>query len=286
MKASPPKENHVIQIVCNNGLKPPEEIFSGIENVQVIKKLEEIHEKLRRINKTLTYQNKSGKLSNKTQEFLEKNNKKFFNMTNNFGLIKKVNSKSSEEAGKKNKTEANSHEDLETEIDKFFKSKDDLLKKLEKFDDKKKDKKIQNPLIDILSLIKNKPLFVKQKSEKNLIKNKKKLESEEEELEKSTESNSAEEFVKELETLEKELDIGEKILTKKEPLSKFNHANISETLTGLINERPNKVSRLTKNRQAPSTLNVVAQRQDVNSPRQNSSSKGNYLFSYFTSFEL
>lgn len=207
-------------------------------------------------------------------------------MTNNFGLIKKVNSKSSEEVNRENKTEPISQKDLETEIDNFFKSKDELLKKLEKFDDKKKDKKIQNPLIDILSLIKKKPLLVKQESKKYLEKIEKKLDSGEEELEKSNEINSAEEFVKELETLEKELEIGEKILTKKEPPSKFKHANISESLAGLINDKPNKVSRLTKNRQVPSTLNSNAQRQDVNNLKHNSNSKGNYLFSIFLILSL
>lgn len=271
--ASPPKENHVIQIECKNGRAPTEDKFLGIENIEVIKKLQQIHEKLRRINKTLTYQNKSGKLSDKTQKFLEKNNKKFLNMTNNFGIIKKINIKNSEMDTKENKTEMSSHEDLEAEIDNFFKSKDELLKKLEKIDDKK-NKKVQNPLIDILSLIKKKPLLAKQESKEQPEENIKKNEPDDK---KKDEAESAEEFVKELESLDKELEIGEKILTKEEPASKFNHQNLSDTLAGLINEKPLKVSRLTKNRQAPTILNANAQRQDVNNPKQNSSSKGKYI---------
>ncbi|CAF0824560.1 unnamed protein product [Brachionus calyciflorus] len=282
--ASPPKENHVIEIVCNSGSNQATiDNFFGIKSLEIIQKLKQIHEKLRRINKTLTYQNISQKLSDKTQQFLVKNNKKFLNMTSNIGILKKLNTKTSKEENVKNTESTISQEELETEIENFFQSKDDIIKQLEIKDQAKNEgRKIQskNPLVDALSLVKNKKpnlldrnSKVKQvnkstKSSKKTVTTDEPDETKEEEFDETEEKNEPEnEIVKELDSLNEELEIGEKILSKEEDIPiELTKSNISETLADLIVEKPTQQNHIPKHRQAPSLLNANAQRQDIFRP--------------------
>ena len=79
--ASPPKENHKIEIRCNKG---------GSEGVDIFQKLKVINEKLKRLNQTLLSNKKLNiNLKNKAKIFLETSNKKLLNMTSSIAQIGK-----------------------------------------------------------------------------------------------------------------------------------------------------------------------------------------------------
>lgn len=80
--ASPPKENHKIEIRCNR---------ANTDQIDIFHKLKIINEKLKRLNKTLSA-NKSKlnvNLHNKAKFFIENSNRKFLNMTNSIAQIGK-----------------------------------------------------------------------------------------------------------------------------------------------------------------------------------------------------
>lgn len=207
-----------------------------------------------------------------------------------------------------------SQQELQEQIDSFFSSSndqqlktqlDDLIKKDEKT---KSDKKVDsNRMLDFLSLSKNKkpltisdkfkPSKVKAKNESN--KKVKQEEFKEETVEANTEKEKNEEtkaqeeqadettpetqndWVKELDTLNEELDIGEQLISKNEPASiGLNKTKISETLAELIVDNKDN-GQVESHLESTKSLNINAnaQRQNIAQPQgqgqtQQSSSSG------------
>lgn len=80
----------MIEIVCNQG-----SYSQDLSNIDILNKLKEIHEKIKRLNKTYSDPKFGRILNNRTQLFLDKNTQKFINMTSSFS--KKLNTKENEE---------------------------------------------------------------------------------------------------------------------------------------------------------------------------------------------
>ena len=118
----------MIEIVCNNGGSSPNQELSSLD---ILNKLKEIHEKLKRLNKTYSDPKLGRITNNKTQLFLDKNTKKFLNMTSSLGLMSRKIAKSKHFetdndiifttlGNKLRTTTSGSLKDLEDEIEKFF----------------------------------------------------------------------------------------------------------------------------------------------------------------------
>lgn len=118
----------MIEIVCNQG-----SYSQDLSNIDILNKLKEIHEKIKRLNKTYSDPKFGRILNNRTQLFLDKNTQKFINMTSSFS--KKFNTKENEEnsqiqiaiLGKflpkhKKTTPLVPVKNLELEIEEFFES--------------------------------------------------------------------------------------------------------------------------------------------------------------------
>lgn len=132
----------MIDIVCNQGVYTQE-----LSNFDILNKLKEIHEKIKRLNKTYSDPKFGRILNNRTMLFLDKNTKKFFNMTNSFSKkISKGNEPSRKEPvastlGYKQKTSTTAaFKDLEQEIEQFFASND--LQLTNQIDEMEKKNKI------------------------------------------------------------------------------------------------------------------------------------------------
>ncbi len=110
-----------------------------IENPTIYKKLKQIHDKIKRLNKTLS----DSKVDNhKTKLFLAANNKKFLNMTNNIGILgKHVNQKPvTSTADPTLNSAVTAAKNLEAEIEQFFASKSELGDQLDELDRKLNEK--------------------------------------------------------------------------------------------------------------------------------------------------
>lgn len=118
----------MIEIVCNQG-----SYSQDLSNVDILNKLKEIHEKIKRLNKTYSDPKFGRILNNRTQLFLDKNTQKFINMTSSFS--KKFNTKDNEENSQiqiailekflpkhKKTTPLVPVKNLELEIEEFFAS--------------------------------------------------------------------------------------------------------------------------------------------------------------------
>lgn len=140
--ASPPKENHKIEIKCNRqdiGLSN-NNLHNIIENPTIYKKLKQIHDKIKRLNKTLTDSNVD---NHKTKLFLAANNKKFLNMTNNIGVLGKRIQNQKTATSTVNPTAnpaVTAAKELEDEIEQFFASKSELNDQLDELDRKLNEK--------------------------------------------------------------------------------------------------------------------------------------------------
>lgn len=119
----------MIEIVCNPGVYTQQ-----LSNFDILNKLKEIHEKIKRLNKTYLDPKFGRVLNNRTQLFLDKNARKFLNMTNSFSR-KITTQKDGEEDSPRSTTLGYKQQkstsaalaamrDLELEIEKFFSSND------------------------------------------------------------------------------------------------------------------------------------------------------------------
>lgn len=119
----------MIEIVCNNGGSNNNDELSSLD---ILNKLKEIHEKLKRLNKTYSDPKLGRIINNKTQLFLDKNARKFLNMTSSLGLLSRKISKSQRIESendlilttKLKTTTTGAAKDLELEIENFFASND------------------------------------------------------------------------------------------------------------------------------------------------------------------
>lgn len=275
MIASPPNENHVIEIVCNRGGINGNENLEKLSTVDILNKLKQIHEKLKRLNSTYL-DPKLGKLSNnKTQMFIDKNTRKLLNMTSSLGLFGKKQSSS------KSSTPSSAVKDLETEIEKFFStSSDQLTKELDTVDAKSEKKKLADSrLIDLLAIAKSKITSSSKKSKDNKSGSTSKSNDEEEENRLDNNDNEhvavdetkTEELFQQLEQLSQDLDMGEKILKKVDP-GRLNVSKISDTLAELMPagySHQGQAEHLNAN--GESILYANAQRQDISRPQSSSS---------------
>jgi hypothetical protein len=275
----------------------------------VIKKLKQIHEKIKRLNKTFSADPKLFKLHNKTLTFLNKNSKKLINMTNTFGLIgKKIyqHNKFSVTQSARFKPTVSPVQDLENEIEDFFASKDTIgqqVDEIDKPDDnsnrfllgKKADKSKDTLFDDLQPQVKHKKINKLSKESKMDLSSKSKLNlnSDLNELDsnppklfnnkksKNQEKLSENNLMKELDSLNEELDIGEKILAKDDPNEASSilasATSISDTLAELIPDSQNlfnqgQIALSAKAGSASASSN--AQLQDLGHGEQQSSSTG------------
>lgn len=119
----------MIEIVCNQGVYTQE-----LSNMDILSKLKEIHEKIKRLNRTYSDPKFGRILNNRTQLFLDKNTRKFFNMTSSFsrkiakgdetGRDSHRYASASTSGNKQRTSTTNAVKDLEQEIEKFFASND------------------------------------------------------------------------------------------------------------------------------------------------------------------
>ena len=313
--ASPPKPNHLIEIVCkeSNGGNFNEGDNASIltnsknsnkndfvQNIDIFKKLKQIHDKIKRLNKTFT-DPKVNKLHDKTLKFLAKNNKKFLNMTNEIGIIgKKLSEKKLDNSntlhtsspGHKAKPTLSSFEDLENEIEKFFASKDTIGKQVDEFEKLKNKQNFKNKitlkqnskdtqkeeLVDDLSPIELGLKKKKKKPNKEFkldLNNQNKLiheetlkndqdnnendndddneaESliekikEESKAKKNKGKDSENDWLKALEKLDEELDLGEKIISKDDPSAVdsiiSSRTSVSDSLAELMPDNRNNIN--------------------------------------------
>ncbi len=310
--ASPPKPNHLIEIVCKesnggnfnegdnamltNSKNSNKNDF--VQNIDIFKKLKQIHDKIKRLNKTFT-DPKVNKLHDKTLKFLAKNNKKFLNMTNEIGIIgKKLSEKKLDNSntlqtsspGHKAKPTLSSFEDLENEIEKFFASKDTIGKQVDEFEKLKNKQNLKTKitlkqnskdtqkeeLVDDLSSIELGLKKKKKKTNKEFkldLNNQNKL-IHEETLKNNQETNdnddeneteiliekikekskatknkgkdSDDDWLKALEKLDEELDLGEKIISK-DDLSAVDsiissRISVSDSLAELMPDNRNNIN--------------------------------------------
>jgi hypothetical protein len=271
---------------------------ASVQNVDIFKKLKQIHDKIKRLNKTFT-DPKVNKLHEKTLKFLAKNNKKFLNMTNEIGIIgKKLSEKKKENLsnplhtsspGHKAKPTVSSFEDLENEIEKFFASKDTIGKQVDELDSKLKSKQSHKAKItlkqskddyqeenvdDLLAI--NKINVVKTKKKKPAkelkidLNSPKKLVHEEnltndddddedassddtenlleaiKDESKVNKNKGKNDWLKALEKLDEELDLGEKIISKDDPLAVdsiiSSRTSVSDSLAELMPDNRNNLN--------------------------------------------
>ena len=303
--ASPPKPNHLIEINCKESNAATFEsgdnsanghgILSNsknrdnsdsVQNVDIFKKLKQIHDKIKRLNKTFT-DPKVNKLHEKTLKFLAKNNKKFLNMTNEIGILGKKLSETKKldpslqlttPAGHKAKPTVSTLQDLENEIENFFASKDLIGKQVDELDrinkpikmlkSKLNAKKGQEIAEEESSLKEFKVKKKKKKPNKDLkldLNNQNKLVHEEtlinddyllDEVDESiTEDDVAKkskaketenDWLKALEKLDEELDLGEKIISKDDPVAAesiiSSHTAVSDSLAELMPGNKNSIN--------------------------------------------
>lgn len=120
----------MIEIVCNQGVYSQQ-----LSNVDILNKLKEIHEKIKRLNRTYSDPKFGRILNNRTQMFLDKNARKFINMTNSFSrkIASKGGASDETDKGSSNYVPASSKakssstgpmKELEQEIEKFLASND------------------------------------------------------------------------------------------------------------------------------------------------------------------
>ena len=267
-----------------------------VQNIDIFKKLKQIHDKIKRLNKTFT-DPKVNKLHDKTLKFLAKNNKKFLNMTNEIGIIGKKllekkldnsNTLQTSSPGHKAKPTLSSFEDLENEIEKFFASKDTIGKQVDEFEKLKNKQNLKTKitlkqnskdtqkedLVDDLSPIElglkkkkkrpNKEFKLDLNNQNKLIheetlKNDQETNyddnesesliekiKEESKAKKNKGKDSENDWLKALEKLDEELDLGEKIISKDDPSAVesiiSSRTSVSDSLAELMPDNRNNIN--------------------------------------------